>query len=212
MYNPNEWSSSPETKWRRSVDVQKEDLNLKRIMSKNIEKTASAAKKPRPDLVDNFHWVIMRFRRQKKLTQEQFAKEISEPLADIIKAEQGILPEKDYILVRKIENFLGIRLIKDATLKIENPVTEQATKPTLKVLRFKPDATKGIIIADIKRIQEERLSMLGQSKEERKSLDVSRINQKRNSPDISRIKERKEFETPSGMEEDSKEDEDEKNF
>ena len=180
MYNHGEWSSSPETKWKRNIDVQKENLNLKKVISKNVEKADSNAKKPRPDLVDNFHWVIMRFRRQKKLTQEQLAKEISEPLADIMRAEQGILPEKDYILVRKIENCLGIRLIKDATLKIENPVTPE--KPVLNVLKFKQDVTKGLTIADIKRIQEERKSF-----------------------DVSRIKERKEFETPSGMEEKSEE-------
>ena len=205
MYSPSEWKSSPETKWKRNVDVQKEDLNLKKVISANVEKTVSSGKKPRPDLVDNFHWVIMRFRRSKKLTQEQFAKEISEPLENIMKAEQGILPEKDYILVRKIENALVVRLIKDATLKVENPVAEQGTKPVLKVLKFEQNATQGITIADIKRMQEERSSKISQFQEERKATDLSRISERRNSHDISRIKKRKEFETPSGMEEDSRE-------
>ncbi len=178
MSYPDEWKPNTETRWRRSVEVQKANLNLKKIVSKNIEQTTSTAKKPRPDLVDNFHWVIMRFRRQKKLTQEQFAKEIDEPLADVIRAEQGILPEKDYILVRKMENSLGIRLIKDATLKIENPTPEKLLP---KVLKFEPNVTKELTIADLRRIKEERSSMRGQSKEERNSLDVSRI------------KERKEF-------------------
>ena len=167
MSYPDEWKPNTETRWRRSVEVQKANLNLKKIVSKNIEQTTSTAKKPRPDLVDNFHWVIMRFRRQKKLTQEQFAKEIDEPLADVIRAEQGILPEKDYILVRKMENSLGIRLIKDATLKIENPTPEKLLP---KVLKFEPNVTKELTIADLKRIKEQ------------KSLH-----------DVSRIKERKEF-------------------
>ena len=49
-------------------------------MDKNYKEKVGEdlSKKPRADLVDNFHWIIMRARRMKKLTQAQFAKEIGE--------------------------------------------------------------------------------------------------------------------------------------
>ena len=147
MYNPNQW--------KRSVDVQREDLNLKKIVSKNVEGISSTAKKERLDLIDNFHWVIMRFRRQKKLTQEQFANAISEPVSAIMMAEQGILPEKDYVLARKIENFLGIVIVKgDAEKKQETPGNPMLSVP--KVLKFESNTTKELTIADLRRIKERK--------------------------------------------------------
>ena len=74
----------------------KTETTLREIVDRNYETKQGHEKKPRPDLVDNFHWLIMRARRSKKLTQAQFAKEISESEAAIKMAEQGILPEDDY--------------------------------------------------------------------------------------------------------------------
>ena len=148
MYNPYQW--------KKNIDVQREDLNLKRVVNKNVERVVSTEKRPRPDLVDHFHWVIMRFRRQKKLTQEQLAKEISEPLDSIMKAEQGVLPDKDYILVRKLENALGIRLLKDEVARMQAPIEAPVSKPILKVLKFEPSTTKELTIADLRRIKERK--------------------------------------------------------
>ena len=73
-------------------------------------------KKPRPDLVDNFHWLIMIERRKRKLTQEQLAKEIGESETVIKMAEQGFLPEDDYKIITKLESFLGVKIRKLKTI------------------------------------------------------------------------------------------------
>jgi ribosome-binding protein aMBF1 (putative translation factor) len=63
-------------------------------------------------LIDNFHWDIMRSRRRKGLTQEQFANKIGESSYAIERVERGELPKDYEELIRKIEQFLDIRLRK----------------------------------------------------------------------------------------------------
>lgn len=88
------------------------ETTLRSIIDKNYKSSVSMEKKPRPDLVDNFHWLIMIGRRKKKLSQEQLAKEIGEPETVIKMAEQGFLPEDDYKIITKLESFLGVKLKK----------------------------------------------------------------------------------------------------
>jgi len=95
-----------------SFPLKKKETTLREIIERNYREKNLGMAKSREDLVDNFHWVIMRARRFKKLTQEQLAKEISEPVGAIELAEKGILPEGNYRFAEKLENFLGITLIK----------------------------------------------------------------------------------------------------
>ena len=167
MFKPDGEKISREPQWKKNSELQRDESMLRKIADRNFERNFSKEKKPRPDLVDNFHWVIMRFRRQRKLTQEQFAREISEPLVAIKMAEQGILPEKDYILIKKIENFLGITLIKEEMAK-----KSESTILPVKALKFEPDEAKRITIADLRRIREESSSMRGQTREESSSMFI----------------------------------------
>ncbi len=59
-------------------------------------------------MVDNFHWIIMRARRARKLTQKQFAEAIEESEEAIKMAEKGVLAKNDLVLVNKIENHLEL--------------------------------------------------------------------------------------------------------
>jgi hypothetical protein len=65
------------------------------------------------------------------------------------------LPDKDYILAKKIENFLGITIIKKETIsaqpKIE--VKSESNAPADKLV-FDPHAAKRLTIADIRRMRE----------------------------------------------------------
>ena len=65
--------------------------------------------KLKEDLIRNFHWVVLRARRLKHLTQEQLAQEIHEPEIVIRKIETGSAPEKIEIIL-KLEKCLNIRL------------------------------------------------------------------------------------------------------
>ncbi|MFH1801622.1 MAG: hypothetical protein ABH804_02185 [archaeon] len=96
---------------REKSEVKPEpDSNLRKIVEKNYKEKQKTVK-PK-NLVDNFHWIIMRVRRAKKLTQKQLAENIGEPEIAVKLAEQGILPENYFGFVNKIENALGINIFK----------------------------------------------------------------------------------------------------
>ncbi len=88
----------------------KEDVNLREIVDRNLNIPSKEEMKPRPDLVDNFHWVIMRERRAKHISREQFARDIGESETLVKMVEQGVLPENDNRVINKIESYLNISL------------------------------------------------------------------------------------------------------
>jgi ribosome-binding protein aMBF1 (putative translation factor) len=92
--------------------VNKEDASLREIVDQNLQIKSEGEVKPRPDLVHNFHWAIMRARRAKHISQEQFARELGESETLIKMVEKGILPEDDNKIIRKIETCLNIKLKK----------------------------------------------------------------------------------------------------
>ncbi|MAG37857.1 hypothetical protein CMI45_00520 [Candidatus Pacearchaeota archaeon] len=65
------------------------------------------------DLVDNFHWEIVRKRRYLNLSRRQFADSIGENEETVKALENGILPKDDFILINKVQETLGINLRKD---------------------------------------------------------------------------------------------------
>ena len=129
---------------------QEQEITLREIVDRNYEGRVSKDVSPRPEMINNFHWVIMRARRMKKLTQAQFAKEIAESEAAIKMAEQGILPEDDYRLVNKLENYLGIKIIRPDFAKEINPLK------TPRKLSFDMNEAKILTIDDLKRLKEEK--------------------------------------------------------
>ena len=127
-----------------------QEVTLREIVDRNYEQRVSKDVGPRPEMIDNFHWVIMRGRRMKKLTQTQLATQIAESEAAIKMAEQGILPEDDYRLVNKLENYLGIRIIRPEFVKAINP-------PILsRRLSFDMDEARILTIDDLRRLKEEK--------------------------------------------------------
>jgi len=66
------------------------------------------------DLVDNFHWEIVRVRRHKGLTRKQLAEAVGVSEEDFKVIEfGGELPKDDFVLINKVENYLGINLRKE---------------------------------------------------------------------------------------------------
>jgi len=153
----------------------KTEITLKEIADKNYETAVPKEKKPRPNLVDNFHWIIMRTRRLKKLTQEQLAKEISESTAAIKMVEQGILPEDDYRLVNKLEGFLGINLVKD----VSKTTPSSSEKSPARIIKFDRKTMQNLTISDLKKMKEQA-EKIGESLEEE---------QEKNSEETDEIKE-----------------------
>jgi len=150
------------------------EVTLKEIADRNYERRVSQEKKPRPDLVDNFHWIVMRARRLKKLTQEQLAEEILESTSAIKMAEKGILPEDDYRLVNKLESFLGIKIVKhEAKAKLMKIPEKQPAR----ILKFDEETMKDLTIADLKKLkeQEEKTGKNLRGNEEKDMEEVDRI-------------------------------------
>jgi ribosome-binding protein aMBF1 (putative translation factor) len=63
-------------------------------------------------LVDNFHWIIQTERRRKGLSPKQLADAIHESESAIKMLERGIVPSKSIDLIRTLEQFLKVRLIR----------------------------------------------------------------------------------------------------
>jgi ribosome-binding protein aMBF1 (putative translation factor) len=90
-----------------------EDVTLSDIVERNLKKELPSEKVEAPDLIDNFHWIIMRKRRALKMSREEFAKAIFESPVLAQSIEEGILPKNYGPLIKKIESSLGVRLFKN---------------------------------------------------------------------------------------------------
>ncbi|MBS3094544.1 hypothetical protein J4474_02665 [Candidatus Pacearchaeota archaeon] len=132
----------------------KQDENLRQLVEKNFEMNFKKAES-HDDLVENFHWVIMRVRRSKKITAEQLAQKINEPVAAIKMAERGLLPAGYPRLIKKIEDALGIRLGKNdpenEKKKIEVVDSEFLGKPEMV---FDGEVARRLTISDLKKAKE----------------------------------------------------------
>lgn len=69
-------------------------------------------KKVLRSLVDNFHWKIVRARRQKGLSRIQLADAIGENEETVKDLEYGEIPSDDFVLITKVEEQLEIELKK----------------------------------------------------------------------------------------------------
>lgn len=130
-------------------DLRKQEVNLRLLLDRSNDAQGKTEVLPqrRDDLIENFHWVIMRARRAKKFTITQVAKEIGETEASIKLAEQGVLPEGDYRIVSKLETVLGINILRP---EIAERIRMQRTQ-----LGFDNITTKEITIADLKDMKKE---------------------------------------------------------
>src|SRR3989338_869764 len=79
-------------------------------LEKNPEK--ELPEKEKLNLIEHFHWEVMKARRRKGLSQKQLANAISESEIAIQMIEKAKLPENSESLIRKLEQFLRISLKK----------------------------------------------------------------------------------------------------
>lgn len=153
---------------------EKENKKLKDIVDENYKKkisTEKPTKRKRDEMIYNFHWVIMRERRRKKLTQSQLAHKLQEPESAIKMIEQGYLPEKDWEkLVLKLESYLKINISKkpvvvsDQTRYREiDPTKIQIEKDFKKEATFDEMTTKHLTISDLKKMKQEKSSGVSKS-------------------------------------------------
>ena len=115
---------------KRATSVEerlKEISGLKKQTSKNNnfspkERLKELEKNPkleipeekRLDLIDYFGWEIMKQRRRKGLSQNQLAEILQESVTAIDMLEKGKIPRDSENLIKKIEQFLQIKLRKSS--------------------------------------------------------------------------------------------------
>ena len=123
----------------------KEDMTLKDIVDSHLEIKHEGDVRPRPDLVDNFHWNIMRVRRARHISREQFARDLGEAEALIKMVERGILPEDDNRIINKIETYLNIKLKKP-----------EFQAPAKRELGFDSVSVRNLTISDLQEMKKEK--------------------------------------------------------
>lgn len=85
--------------------------------------------KEKLNLVDHFHWEIMKNRRRKGLSPQQLAETLGESEIVIQMIEKGKLPENPEPLIRKLEQFFQTKLRKIP--ETERILQQKQTEPTL---------------------------------------------------------------------------------
>lgn len=128
---------------KQSEEIKKQEVNLRVLIERNLaEKKKEEPVSKRTDLIDNFHWVIMRARRHKKMTITELAREIGERESFVKLAESGNIPEGDYNVIMKLEKVLGINIL---TPEIAERIANQKMQ-----LGFDNTSSKELTIADLR--------------------------------------------------------------
>jgi len=65
------------------------------------------------ELVENFHWILARKRKDRLLTRKKVADDIGEDEMSIKIIENGVLPADNFVLVNKLESYYGVSLRKN---------------------------------------------------------------------------------------------------
>lgn len=138
-------------------ELKKQETSLKEIIDKRF-KTRFKETKSHHDLIDNFHWVLMRVRRLRKITPEQLAEKINESPHAIKMAERGVLGEDYLKLIRKLEDYLNVKLIKEEFTPREKKPIEVVDSELLGKPEeiFEIETSRQLTISDLKKIKEKR--------------------------------------------------------
>ena len=95
-------------------DIHKEDIFFIEDKLKELDEMPELElpEREKLNLIEHFHWHIMKNRRRKGLTQEQLARSIGEGEMVIQMLEKGKLPENAEILFKKLEQFFQTKFTK----------------------------------------------------------------------------------------------------
>lgn len=127
------------------------------------------------ELIDNFHWEVGKARKARAMTRLQLANAVGFPEAVIKMVENGELPSDDFILVNKLQSFLGINLRRDGKT-FETPVTRPSSAASSKGPAYvsKPDFTRSdLSLSDLQKIKEKRDRSSSSSGEQSSKSDIS---------------------------------------
>lgn len=100
------------------------------------------------NLVDNYNWYIQRMRRARNMTRKQLAESIAESEEAIKMVEQGVLPSDAEELIKKLEQFFMIKLVKPddgyVDESIINQLRQKSARPQMQRMQtMQPCAVRG---------------------------------------------------------------------
>ncbi len=87
--------------------------------------------KEKMNLIEHYHWEIMKNRRRKGLSQRQLAEALGESEAAIQMIEKAKLPENIEVLVRKLEQFFQVKLRRISEVERIMEEKKQEQRPVL---------------------------------------------------------------------------------
>jgi ribosome-binding protein aMBF1 (putative translation factor) len=79
------------------------------------------------ELIDNFHWEIIKARKARNLSRKQMGDSIGVSEPNLRLVEHGELPSDDFVLINKIQSFLKINLRRDGKSFSDVSVKELST-------------------------------------------------------------------------------------
>jgi ribosome-binding protein aMBF1 (putative translation factor) len=122
---------------------------LKEIVNKNLQFGSAKSLEVDVDLIRNFHWIVMRARRLKKLTLSELSKKIAEPEEVLKMIERGNVSEQNIGLIKKLELFLGIQILTDEARKKIEIIPD-------KKIGFDPVTTQSLTIDDLREMKKQK--------------------------------------------------------
>jgi len=129
------------------------------------------------NLMDHFHWEIMKQRRRKGLSHEQLAKNLGESVIVIQMLEKGKLPGNADVLIRKLEQFfqISLRKIDEREIIFREKFKKTKTEPILldekgQVLETIPEEEM-IFIED----EESEKEKLSENEFDLKKIDIKKV-------------------------------------
>jgi len=105
-------------KEEKSKELTEQEKKILELAEQNFQKEIEAKPMPSENLIQNFHWVVMRARRMEKLTQQELAEKLKVPGMAIKMLEQGRVKESDFQFIRKVESYLNISILDKDKIKI----------------------------------------------------------------------------------------------
>ncbi len=114
-------------------DAKKKDTYFKedKLKELNSHPELELPERDKLNLVQYFHWIVMKNRREKGLSQKQLAEAIGESEIAIQMIEKAKLPENAEILIRKLEQFFQVSLRKISEIEKLIEQKQKLKKPIL---------------------------------------------------------------------------------
>lgn len=110
------------------LEQRRQNSDLNEIVNRNFPESFSNSFEVKENFVENFHWIIMRARRMKHLTQKQLGEAIKEPEIAIKTIEQGKIQNNNSKIIDKLQNYLNIRI-----RKVDNSRSEKISEEISKI-------------------------------------------------------------------------------